>query len=296
MEVNQPKRIFSLRWLVALSIFFLALVSVAIWFMWSRDTVEVDPYVRDYGTLEQLTRFSNFRLAYLRANGGEASLDSLQSVRVTGVFESEGQSLPFFSLKRRPSQSITTITFPNYELTYVVNGDLIWQRLLVPGAAPLYEVKTGDEAAALAHMGDFFDPIMRVLLFDEGTIERLSPSSWMGTPAVKVEFVTQGGRMHAYAYVEIENMRPLVRIEELPDGQERKVLYSDYRIVSGMQEPFLVETYLNDVLESRVILDKSDVNVGAVASLFQPPTDLVPLQLKELAPEAAKFNTTTAVD
>ncbi|WPJ97921.1 hypothetical protein SH580_09375 [Coraliomargarita algicola] len=283
MELNQPNRVISLRWLVAVTVFLISLLSVAAWFMWPRSGLESEARVRNYGTLEQLTRFSNFRQAYLRANGGEAALASLQSVRATGIFESGGQQLPFFSLKRRPNQSITTITFPNYELTYVVNGDLIWQRLLMPGAAPLYEVKTGDEALALAQMGDFFDPIMRVLLFDEGIIERLSPSSWMGTPAVKVEFLTKDGQMRAAAYVEIKDMRPLARIEELPDGQERKVLYSDYRIVSGMQEPFLVETFLNDVVQSRVVLEKSDVNVGAVASLFQPPEDLVPLQLQELA-------------
>jgi hypothetical protein len=249
--------------------------------MWPRATVESEEYVRDYGDLEQLTRFSNFRAAYLRANGGEEALSNLQSVRATGTFERGGQSLPFFSLKRRPDQSITTITFPNYELTYGVNGDVIWQRVLVRGLAPVYELKTGDEAAALAQMGDFFDPIMRVLLYDDGIIERLSPSNWMGTPSVKVEFRTGDGQMRAAAYVEIENMRPLVRIEELANGVERKVLYSDYRIVSGMQEPFIVETYLDDVLQSRVLLEKSDVNVGAVASLFFPPDSLLPSEMEQ---------------
>jgi hypothetical protein len=40
-----------------------------------------------------------------------------------------------------------------------------------------------------------------------------------------------------------------------------------------MQEPFQVDTYLDDVLQSRVIIEKSQVNVGTVASLFQYPGD-----------------------
>jgi len=66
-------------------------------------------------------------------------------------------------------------------------------------------------------------------------------------------------------------MQPLAQIEELADGRERKVIYSDYRIVGGIQQPFLVETYMNEVLQSRVTLERSDLNVGTVASLFSAP-------------------------
>ena len=281
MKLNQSKREIETRWIVAVTIFIISLLSVVAWFLWPRDSEETDADERNYGSLDELTRFSNFRLAYLQANGGEESLENLQSVRASGLFESGGKQLPFFSLKRRPNQSLTTITFPNYELTYVVNGGVVWQRVLVRGADPVYELKTGEEAAALAQMGEFFDPIMRVLLFDEGIIERLSPSSWMGTPAVKVEFRTADGNMRAAAYIEIENMRPLARIEEFGNGQERKVLYSDYRNVSGMQEPYIVETLINDERQSRVILEKSDVNVGAVASLFFPPEGLLSADLQQ---------------
>jgi hypothetical protein len=77
--------------------------------------------------------------------------------------------------------------------------------------------------------------------------------------------------MRASAYVDIQNMQPLARIEEFADGRERKVIYSDYRSVGGMQEPFLIETYIDDVLQSRVTLERSDLNVGTVASLFSAP-------------------------
>jgi len=246
------------------------LVGGGVWYFWpeAEPVAVIDP---GYGSMEKLTRFTEFRSAYLRANGGEEQLEALQSVRASGQMESGGQTVPFFSLKRRPDQSLTTLKMPDYELSFVVNGDQVWQRVNVAGQAPQYELKTGAEAAALGQMGDFFDPIMLVLLFDEGSIERLSPSMWMGRETIKLEFRTDEGDIRASAYVDIQNMQPLARIEEFADGRERKVLYSDYRLVGGMQEPFLVETYLDETLQSRVILEKSDPNVGTVASLFYYP-------------------------
>jgi hypothetical protein len=184
----------------------IALVGGGAWYFWPEAEPERMEVVDEgYGKMEELTRFSAFKAAYLRANGGEEQLEALQSVRASG------------------------------------------------------------------QMGEFFDPIMRVLLFDAGTIERLSPSSWMGRGTIKLEFQTNKGDMRASAYVDIQNMQPLAQIEELADGRERKVIYSDYRIVGGIQQPFLVETYMNEVLQSRVTLERSDINVGTVASLFQYP-------------------------
>lgn len=271
MQSYSSKRKARYWWVGAVLVCLILILCVAVWNFWPRASVEAPDHVQDYGSLEELTRFSNFRLAYLRANGGEERLQRLQSVRSSGVFESGGQSLPFFSLKRRPDQSLTTLTFPSYELSYGVDGDVVWQRVTPIGGESVYELKTGDEAEALGQMGEFFDPIMRVLLFDDGMIERLSPSNWQGAPAVKVEFQTEDGYIKAAAYVEIKHMRPLARIEKFTDGKERKVLYSDYRSVGGMQEPYLVETFIDDVLQSRVVIAKSQINVGAVASLFQFP-------------------------
>lgn len=255
------------------------LVAGAVWFFWPRTPLVVETTtdsseLTGYGDLEELTNIYNFRAAYLRANGGKDTWDSLQSVRATGVLEQGGQSLPFFSLKKRPDQGLTTIKFPSYELTYVVDGDIVWQRVLRGGSEPEYELKTGDAAEGLLDMGEFFDPIVSALLFEQDGIEALSASEWDGVPVVKIEFKAKDANVKNVAYVEIENMRPLAKLKEFENGDVQKVLYSDYRFVHGMQEPYRVETFVNDVLESRVILNKSDINVGAVASLFQLPQEL----------------------
>ena len=251
----------------------LSTVGATIWFFWPE--VEVtetfEPLQNRFGSMEELTLVPRFRRAYLRANGGREKMEALQSVRASGVMESGGRAVPFFSLKRRPDQSLTTLKMPDYDLSFVVNGDQVWQREIAPGQAPQYELKTGSEAEAIGEMGDFFGPIMRVILFGEGSIEGLTPSVWMGQEVIKLDFRSVQVNLLVTAYVDIQTMHPIARVEAFADGRERTVLYSDYRSIRGMQEPFLVETYLDNVLQSRVILEKSEANVGMVASLFEYP-------------------------
>lgn len=76
-------------------------------------------------------------------------------------------------------------------------------------------------------------------------------------------------------YVEIQKMRPLPQIETQKDGSASKIVYSDYRVINQIQEPDLIETYLDEVLQNRLIIEKSGINVSAVASLFQLPQELL---------------------
>ena len=248
----------------------LSLIGGTVWYL-RPQAKPIEIIAHSYGSMEELTQFPKFRLAYLRANGGREQLQAIQSVRTSGLMESGGKTIPFVSLKRRPDKSLTTFKMKDYELSFVVNGDQVWQRIIMPRQAPQYELKSGEEAQGLAEMGMFFDPIMRAILFDQGTINRLLPSAWLGEEAVKLEFQSENTFIQVTAYVNIHTMHPLARIEKFSDGRIRKVLYSDYHSIDGMQEPFKVETYLDDVLQSRVIIKRSQTNVGTIPTLFEYP-------------------------
>lgn len=253
------------------------LLAGVVYSVWSNTEVtdhKVESVPAGFGSMEELTSLPKFRLAYLKANGGEESLAALQSVRASGVMESEGNTVPFFTMKRRPDMSLTTLKMPDYDLTFGVDGDVVWQRVTAEGQEPQYTLNSGEEAEALGETGAFFDPIMGVLLFDQGTIERLSPSQWMGKDAMKIEFYSEESSIRAAAYVDIRTMQPLARIEKFSDGRVRKVLYGDYRTVGGMMEPFEIKKYVDDILQVRIVIDKSDANVGAILSLFKYPEHL----------------------
>ena len=256
--------------------FFCAMLAGVIYFSWPSSTTfeEADTSAPTFGTIEDLTQYENFRSAYLEANGGETSIASILSIRNSGVMISGDSEVPFFTIKRRPDKSLTTFKMREYDLSFGVDGETIWQRIKADGQAPNYEIKTGAEAQALAEMGEFFDSTMSTLLHNKGNIERLSSSQWSGTDTVKVEFTPKTNQTKVTAHFDIHSMQQLARIEKFSDGRTRKTLYDDYRNVAGMLEPFTIETYMDDVLQSRILVEKCEANVGAILSLFKYPSQL----------------------
>jgi hypothetical protein len=271
ISIDLKKKLWFWWPLIAGAVVVAAIVGAIYYFLPQADKVEVAQ--SGYGSIEKLSRYSNFRRAYSIANGGEEKLASLQSMQTRGTFTSGGQSVPFHSLKRRPNQSLTTLKFPNYDLSFCVNGEMVWQRVKIEGKEPSYELKDGDEAEGLREMGEFFDPIMNVILFEKGSIQRLSVSNWESHAVLRLDFTTEKG-IPSSAYIEPETMRPLARVEAFADGRQRKMLYSQYQNIAGMQEPYLVETYIDEQLTNRIELEKSEYNVGTVASIFNYPGTL----------------------
>lgn len=213
-----------------------------------------------------------FREEYIAANGGREAIERLISIRVTGEFESGGQVLPFRTLKRRPDQSITTLHFSDYELSFIVSGDLVWQRVEQPGLEPQDTLKEGAEADAMREMGHFFDALMYTVLYESEAILSVELGVMGELPCYIVEFKSETRGMHAVVHIDQEALTPVLRTERFADGKIREVRYADYRkIYEGMLEPFLVETLMDGELQSRVVLEKAQANIGILKQIFEMP-------------------------
>ena len=220
--------------------------------------------------IQQLTKPEVFLRAFISANGGEAKLEALKSIRTTGTFESGGQTVPFRTIKRRPDKSITTLQMPDYKLSFVVNGATAWQRVEQPMQDPVDTLKQGEEASALRDLGHFFGPLMHVVLNEPEGIVAIEEASWESEPVLRMEFESKRRKMHATVLIDLQNMAPILRREESADGVTREVFYRDYRqIDGGILEPFSVETYVNGELQSRVLIENCETNVGAPGFLFE---------------------------
>lgn len=225
------------------------------------------------GSRAQLLSLSNlqrFRTAYIEANGGEQKLSALKSIRSSGTFESNGQSVRFQTIKRKPDKSITTLKMPDYDLSFVVNGDMVWQRVEQKGMQPVDTLKEGREAEAMRELGHFFDPLMYVVLYEPESIVSIMPTLLDGKDCLLLEMNSPSRKTEARVYIDPIEMVPIHRIEDFTDGRRREVFYADYRAIDeGMLEPFQVETYMNGVLENRVILEKCTANPGVLSSIFE---------------------------
>ena len=221
--------------------------------------------------LTDLTAPHAFRRAYLKANGGLDLLNVIQSVRLSGTMESAGVARPFFSMRKRPDRVLLTFDFDTHDLTFAVDGDVVWQRTRVPGQDAQVQVLEGAQAASFMQMREFFDPMLRLFFLDAGELHGIEVAEWQGEPCLRVRFSEEGSALEMEALVDGRTMNPMARIERFTDGRVRKTLYEDYRSLRGMQEPFEVETYLDDVLQNRVVIEHADSNLGVVPWMFEVP-------------------------
>jgi len=222
----------------------------------------------------ELTRPADFRKAYLEAKGGRSKLEKLRSVRVSGTFFTEGREVDFFTVKRRPDQSLTTLDFGDHRLSFGIDGRFVWQRIERPGEPPEYEKLTGPQAEALRQMSAFFDPVMRTFFMNEGTVETITKSSWHGQPSLRLKLVAPPGKTTSVAHVDPETLHLLARLRRMADGRRHRVVYGDFREVNGFWEPFLIETYIDDALQNRVRVQDMDHNVGVLPKIFDYPDSL----------------------
>lgn len=230
-----------------------------------------DSELLPYGALTDLTRPIAFKRGYLKANGGLELLNVIQSIRLFGSMQSAGVARPFFSMKKRPDQMLLTFDFETYDLTFAVDGDVVWQRTRVPSQEEQVQVLEGEQAAAFLGMRDFFDPMMQLFFLGKGELHSIEVSEWAGAACLSVRFSAEGAGVEMEALVDPKTMNPMARIERFSDGRERKTVYKDYRSLRGMQEPFMVETYLDGVSQSRIVVEKAEANLGVVPWMFEVP-------------------------
>ena len=280
IEMKQSKNWMRLGGLSALALLCLALLVGLVFTLLKQDASTDAPGDTDAAadTANQaaassptdLSDVGNFRSAYLQANGGREAIDRLRSLLVTGTLESGGKTVPFRSIKRHPDQGIFTMSMPEYELSFVVNGDVIWQRVEQPGMEPVDTLMSEKEARATANLGSFFDPIMHVVLDESSAIQRLVADSWEGAPTLRMDFLSAERNMEGTVHLDPETLTPVARIEEFGDGRERLVRYDDYRTMEGgIRQPFLVKTFVNGELLNRTQMEKVVANPGVPRFIFE---------------------------
>jgi hypothetical protein len=243
----------------------LAIWAVVVWLNEEDSSSDFDVF--PFGTLTELTQPIIFKRAYLRANGGLDLLNVIQSVRMVGRMESGGGNRPFFSMKKRPDQMLLTFGLEAHDLSFVVDGDVVWQRIRKTGQEDQVQLVGDEQAEALLGMREFFDPMMQLFFLEKGELHAIEISEWQDAPCLSVRF--SGVEMEIL--VDPKTLNPMARIERFADGRERKTVYEDYRSLRGMQEPFIIETYLDGVSQSRIVVENADVNVGVVPWMFEVP-------------------------
>jgi len=236
------------------------------------------PPVREPLSAEAIGELLNvdvFKAAYISANGGWKVLNGLESKKIKGRIEIDGKIQPFFMLKKKHGQALLSFEYPDHQLTFGVDGDDVWQRLTVDGQEPSYTRVEGTAADSFISTARFYDPLMSLIVDGGGTLLQIEKSQWEKMPCLKGSFSNEGSDVKIQVYVDPTTMTVMARLKTSPDGLVNKVIYSDYREVSGVMEPFHLESYINGDLEYRMTVDSLRTNVGVMKELFTLPEQVI---------------------
>lgn len=211
---------------------------------------------------------------YAAARGGEAKLKSLQSVKMTGTWESKGKSSPIVVMiapgryLRRIEQG-STMTMAN-----VVDGPTTW--MMNPGAGVSKPLPmSGQEAGRFRRLADPQGPLFEAKA-KGNKMEVVGKLTWGKTPVYKLK-VTFGDGAVTYYYLDAASFLParIVGSQYVPQLNKNidvEVIYGDYRDAGGVKWPFTEKANAPEVNFSQSISwDKIETNKPLDEAAFKPP-------------------------
>jgi hypothetical protein len=250
----------------------IAAIATIVSFINAKDDALEEPAAFPFGTLSELIDPGVFMQAYLSVNCNAILLESTQTIRVGGVLESDDSKQVFTLIKKRPDRMLFKVNRGSLKITFGVSDDTVWRIIRSPQREDLITLIEGEEATQWLGQRRFFDRIISASLGD-GTITGITTSAWDARTYLEVTTESAMGET-VQILVDPQTMYPRVEVESMADGGIQRTVFSDYRKVQGMPIAFTMETTVEGILESRIILDSAALNAGVLTRLFEVPESL----------------------
>ena len=216
--------------------------------------------------------------AHLNALGGRQALQDVRSVRYEGkVNFTSGQS-DFQTLVLSPDKGML-VTNPGEAggQKLMLNGDIAW-RVIEQQDGSREVLRLEDESMESLKWSLRVHNTLRHLAL-EGQYSGLSVKEieFMDKPCYELTKKMPDGS-DFLAILEKETLYLLKMMETLRVGDaqnEFTIMFDDYRMVSGVVEPYQTTLYKNGDLDNEVEIGSIQVNSGVISSLFQVPDELL---------------------
>lgn len=213
----------------------------------------------------------------VKARGGLKAWQAVRTLKLSGELDAGGKTdpkLPFTLYMRRPNSSRLELTFAGKNAVQVYDGTQGWKLRPYLNRDDVEPFKP-DELAAAAAASDLDGPLVDYA--SRGTrLELLGTEKVEGKPAYKLKLTLKGGErrllwVDATTFLEVKMSGEPRKL----DGRPHQVaIYTrDYRTVDGLKIPFVQETVVEGVKQSRKMVVKAvAVNPPLQDALFAKPT------------------------
>ncbi len=201
---------------------------------------------------------------YLKAIGGKKSAAALRDATYDWTIQFNNQPFGTARTQRKaPSSERWEMTFGNGQIISATNTRSAWE----VGLDNHLRTLTGVESAA-AKLRASLDSSRLINFKKANVLARVLSLGDLGSePAYIVEFSTRSGARFQYYF----SVKTGLITKITGDVKKTKVLFDDYRLVQGIQEPHRVRMNVDGSGELTLLLQSVKFNTGVTDSVFDPP-------------------------
>ena len=215
---------------------------------------------------------------YLEAMGGREVIEAVKSIQCEGRIRNSAGESEFRSIATLPDKG--ALTFRNEEGIrehFILNEPVSWRILEQVDGVRKVESLEWKETENMMRPYRLIDPLRELALGGGGSILFIRETTYKDVACYKVTKEQQDGST-AECYLERETFYTLAMVDSFyVQGRRRKreIVYSDYRMVSGVVEPFKAVFYIDGEFSDEIVFTSIRINPEIYSEVFEVPEELV---------------------
>lgn len=209
---------------------------------------------------------------YYRATGGYEKQLAIRSLRLKGMINREGETIPITMVKQVPGRQRTVLDYDNYSIILASDGQRMWQA--IEGRPETAEwVEDGRDVAFLRD-SQIASHLLRAR--ENGSrVEMVGMTEVAGFDVYELKVTLQDGYELTYFLDANSFLERKIATQREIDGElvQHETTLSDYRKIDGITVAFRAVNRVGGTSESVLIIKEVDFDIGVLATVFDFPED-----------------------
>ncbi len=211
---------------------------------------------------------------FISNNGGEKNMLDLNSIIVSGQIVQDDQKVKFRLYRKRPNKMRITVSFDNFEISTIFNGEKGWQEVSSRSELVALTKIEGDELAMLKTDSMFDSPFYSAFkkrkLITVAAIEEIN-----GEEVVRLDFDPAGKFGFDNIWLSLEHYQEVKMLRDLPrDDSESQFLkeeiyYDRFSLIKGVYWARIMQHFVEGELTKEVIIEDVKPNAGVFDAYFE---------------------------
>ena len=211
---------------------------------------------------------------FISSNGGEKNMQELNSIIVSGHIMQDDQKVKFRLYRKRPDKMRITVTFDNFEISTIFNGENGWREVTSRSELVALTKIEGDELASIK-TDSIFDSPFYASFEKRSFITVAAIEEVNGQEAVRLDYDPAGNFGFDSIWLSLDHYQEVKMLRDLPsDGGEsqfskEEIYYKQFSSIRGVYWAQIMQHFVDGELSKEVIIEDVKPNAGVFDAYFE---------------------------